>query len=114
MLLNLDIWREIMNYFEPSQRHVPPVLRALAVTSRCLSTLALDVIWRRGETISALISVINSFAHSPNEPFLEYVDLAETDSSDSSDGGDSAGTWVSSSRLSFLSQNKTQCPPGAE
>lgn len=114
MILNLDIWREIMDYFEPSQKFVPPTLRALAVTSRSLSPLALDVIWRSGRRISTLVSVINSFAHSPNEPFLEYLELVESDDESGHDDN-SVGTWVSSSQLpSFVFRNSTQFQQGIE
>lgn len=98
MFLNLDIWHEIVGYFEyPRDKQT---LVSLAVTSRCLSALALDIVWRNGERSPTIVQVINSFTSSPNEPFLEYVyefggseDDSDEDSSGSSDEG--FGGWVS-------------------
>lgn len=69
MFLSLDIWHEIISYLDyPNDKRT---LRSLAVTSRCLSDLALDVIWHDGETIRSIVSVINFFSP-PENPFLHY------------------------------------------
>lgn len=69
MQLNPDVWQEIVSYlWYPDDL---PTLRSLALTSKIPSKLALDAIWWDGENFSKIVSVINSFATSPNNPFLE-------------------------------------------
>ncbi len=69
MRLNLDIWHEIIGYLEyPEDRGT---LHSLAVTSKVTSCLALDVIWRSGEILPTIVSVMNSFANLEDGPFLE-------------------------------------------
>ncbi len=51
MLLNLDIWYEIVDTFaKPLDRKT---LCSLALTSRCLSDLALDVLWGDGPFLNS-------------------------------------------------------------
>lgn len=116
MLLNLDIWHEVINHLDyPKDQDT---LSSLAVTSRCLSNLALGALWRNGENAATkVVSVLNSFAPSPNEPFLEYIqehggDTGESDDEHGGDTGESddehsptppserVGSWVSFSWLS--------------
>lgn len=105
MLLNLDIWREIISYLVyPWDK---TTLHSLAVTSRCLSNLALDTIWRRDATVEAIISLINSLT-TPNEPFLEYIQEPKCYAGESGDEGspipssEMIGNWVSFSRFSLI------------
>lgn len=100
MRLNLDIWYEIVNYFGYPEDE--DILMSLAVTSRCLSDLALDVVWRSGRNNSNIVPVINSFAPSQDEPFLvcsydnpdEYPEDMEFEGSSSSIDY-LIGSWVS-------------------
>lgn len=80
--LNLEIWREIIACLAYPQDQ--QTLRALALTSRRLSVLALNTIWEDGKRLPRIISVINSFAPPPNGPFLEYV-RGEWDDEDEDD-----------------------------
>lgn len=98
MFLNLDIWLEIISYLEYPRD--AGTLLSLAVTSRCLSNLSLDVVWRDGENTLAIVHVINSFAPSSDEPFLEYTCESgpggSEDDSDEDSSSDMVGGWVSS------------------
>ena len=91
MLLHLDIWYEILSHLEYPQDLF--TLRSLAVTSRSLSNLALDVMWRDGKSIRQIVSIINSFVPSRKEPFLIYyvVDDWMGDYGDTED--DDSSTW---------------------
>lgn len=108
MLLNLDVWHEITSYFEyPRDKQT---LVSLAVTSRCLSNLALDVVWRNGERSLTIVHVINSFASSPNGPFLEYVYESvrggdDSDEDSSSPFDEVVGGWVSFSLFCTRPEN---------
>ncbi len=120
MNLNHDIWHEIISHFEYPTDYF--ALKYLAITSRSTSGFALDVLWRNGTRLLKIVSVINSFADSPNKPFLklEHIHHYESDpgeSSESEDGDeDSLGlatdltevAWVSLSRLRSLIKRLTQ------
>lgn len=71
MYINPDIWNEIISHFTYPEDE--STLRSLAVLSRIPSDFALDAIWRNGKTFLTIASVINSFAASPDGPFLEYI-----------------------------------------
>lgn len=91
MRLNLDVWYEIVNYFEYPEDE--DILRSLAVTSRCLSDLALDVVWRNGKHDTSIESVINSFAPL-DKPFFFHSDDWDTDDDSSSSSEYNFGVWV--------------------
>ncbi len=87
MRLNPDVWYEIISYFEYPKD--VDTLRSLALTALTPSDLALDVMWRDGGGPLAIVSVINSFATSQDEPFLEYTDSYGEDRAEKSDGEES-------------------------
>lgn len=92
MLLNLDIWYEVvrnLTFIEDES-----TLSSLAVTSRRLSKLALDATWRTRncENILTIVSVINSFARPSDEPFLELRQAPENDTGDSDDEDEDSST----------------------
>lgn len=97
MNLNLDIWYEIISYLEYPNDEA--TLRSLAITSRMLCNLALDITWRNGEKLPTIVSVINSFAASPDEPFLEYTrggsEESNGEESNRAARDTSKATWVS-------------------
>jgi hypothetical protein len=100
MFLNFDIWKDIISHLKYPRDNSS--LCSLAVTSRSISNLALDSLWRSGGTIWAIVSVINSFAPSADEPFLHHTDDEEdSDYYEDSDNEDSASSirmiigWVS-------------------
>ncbi len=88
MLLALDIWQEIIDYFEyPRDSYT---LKCLALTSKTISDLAIYAIWREGKRFLNIVSVINSFVVPPDEPFLKlgyatYPGYASEESAESSD-----------------------------
>ncbi len=96
MHLNTDIWQEIINYFEhPADYYT---LKCLALTSRTLSSIALDAMWRDGERFLKIISVINSFANSPDGPFLE-LEYVRFNGSGSEKNGESGGNDAGSRKF---------------
>lgn len=105
MLLDFAIWKEIISHLkDPEDKST---LCSLAVTSRSISNLALDSLWRSGGTIWAIVSVINSFAPSANELFLQYTeDDEESDDEDSTPSVRTIIGWVSFSQLLFIAKNR--------
>lgn len=109
MLLNLDIWYEIVNHLKYPEH--ASTLHSLAVTSRSLSNIALDTIWRDGEPILYIVLIVNLFAPSPNEPFLLYVDdrwnddrdAEDTEDDESTSSGGFTGNWVSFTKFLVIS-----------
>ncbi len=93
MRLSFDIWREIIACLKYPDDE--PTLRSLAVASKLTSGLALDAIWRDGTRFRRIVSVINSFSASLDEPFLklEYIYHSESDPEESDDSDDSAKDW---------------------
>lgn len=61
MLFCFAIWKEIISHLRYSGDN-NNTLCALAVTSRSISNIALDSLWRNGAPIWAIVNVINSFA----------------------------------------------------
>lgn len=94
MFLNLDVWYEIINLFrEPLDEQT---LRSLALTSRDISNIALGTLWQDGRSFLKIASVINSFAPSPTELFLEYICERRNDGEPRRRFSfDVAGNWVS-------------------
>lgn len=94
MRLNHDIWEEIISHlYRPRDKH------ALALTSRGISSLALDALWRNCGQSRAFLSVINSSSPPPDEPFLQKVEGYEGDAGDGDEGPGAArgrriGAWV--------------------
>lgn len=107
MLLNLDIWYEIISHLDhPWDKRT---LCSLAVTSRDISNLALDTLWWSGGFNGAIVSVINSYSPSPDEPFLRHFEDYEDNTDINGDDGDPStssgrmiGSWVRHSQPSFV------------
>lgn len=96
MLLSLDIWNEIVSHLKYPQEAYT-FKHSLAATCRSLYNLTLDIVWRDGDPILAIVFIINSFAPSSKEPFLDYADDRWVNDHDPEDTKDDNSSTSSSS-----------------
>lgn len=118
MLLNLDIWDEIIGHL--GRQWDESTLYSLALTCRDISDLALNALWWHGgsDGPGAIVSVINSYSPSPDEPFLLHMEDHEDHTViNGGDGGPSIsfrrviGSWVRPSQPLFIVQ-RIRCKLG--
>lgn len=72
MSLSYDIWHQVVQHFEDCNytgEHRAALLN-MARTSRELSDLALAMLWRSMTSLQPVVTVINSFADTEEEPLL--------------------------------------------
>ena len=82
---NLDIWLEVLKYFEIKPHHDSELdigtkqktLLSIALLSPVLEDLTLRSLWRHMTTLEPVVCVINSYASQSTDKFLIYQGATE-------------------------------------